>query len=183
MMAKSASKHYLDAMKIRWSHLLIPLVGGALASANASIAFWTTAKPSLLTALSVIAAGVLVRLARGLPFSNVDQFTVEEARAVAKSIKRSVRALRALIFVVFATMAVIVFADPLLGGVTKLLTFFQLISGFSTIWLDPQSIVSGLIGLMLVYVFVRVFAVIGGDVGLVDLQSKYLVTATERKQR
>jgi hypothetical protein len=39
---------------------------------------WDELKAGLLVALSVMAAGVLVRLARGLPFTAVDHYEVDE---------------------------------------------------------------------------------------------------------
>ncbi|MIL09667.1 hypothetical protein BZU93_27795 [Salmonella enterica subsp. enterica] len=161
-------------MKIRWLYLLVPIGGAAVAAAMGSVSFWDTAKPSILTALSVIAAGVLVRLARGLPFTNADQFTVDEARQVASAIQQSVRALRALIAVVFLTMASVIFAAPTVVALKAL----------PIRWLfdNADAGLSGVIGFLLTYVFIRIFAVIQGDLSLVDLQSQFLVQSVERKQ-
>ncbi|RWB72940.1 MAG: hypothetical protein EOQ50_18405 [Mesorhizobium sp.] len=163
-------------MKINWSHLAIPVAGAAAAWELASVAFWEAAKPSLLTAMSVIAAGVLVRLARGLPFNNPDQFALDEVRQIAGAIKRSIRALRALIAVVFLAMGSLVFAK----AINTALLAATYIPVKVAPYVEPG--ISAVVGFLLTYVFVRIFAVIKGDVSLADLQSDLLVKAVERKQ-
>ncbi|MER9026151.1 hypothetical protein NKI01_26990 [Mesorhizobium sp. M0815] len=140
------------------------------------MAFWEAAKPSLLTALSVIAAGVLVRLARGLPFSNPDQFELGEVRLIAAAIKQSIRALRALIGVVFLAMGSLVFAKAIAAALTSA----AFIPPETLLYVEPG--MSAVVGFLLTYVFVRIFSVIKGDVSLVDLQSELLVKSVERKQ-
>ncbi len=163
-------------MTIRWLHLWIPLAGAIVSYTLATVTFWDSAKTSLLTALSVIAAGVLVRLARGLPFNSPHYFELDEIRQVTAAAKQSIRALRALITIVFIAMGAIVFARPLADRVTEL-------SGKETVWLSyVEPSISACVGLLLTYVFVRIFSVISGDVGLLDLQSKFLVRAVQRKQ-
>lgn len=160
-------------MKIKLAHLALPIFAAATAEAFVSVEFWDASKAAILTALSVIGAGVLVRLARGLPFTNADQFQVEEARKIAAAIKMSIRALRVLIIVILGTMVSLV----VIKGV---------VSAIALRWPNAEvttnEIASGIIGLLLGYILVRITAVIQGDVGLVDLQSEYFVKAVERKQ-
>lgn len=160
-------------MTIKLSHLVLPICGAAIAASLVSVDFWDTSKAAILTALSVIGAGVLVRLARGLPFTNAEQFQVEEARRIAAAIKQSIRALRILIIVILGTMVSLVVVKGVMS-VTALR------------WPDAATevsvISSGLIGLLLGYILVRIASVIQGDVGLVDLQSDFFVKAVERKQ-
>lgn len=156
---------------------MIPIAAGGIAAAAIPVAFWDTSKTPLLTALSVIAAGVLVRLARGLPFNNSDQFELHEARRVATAIKKSARTLRALIVVAFIAMGGLVFAKPISDTVVA---FFQIYYPSASTYVEP--VVSGTVALLLTYVFIRVFAVIKGDVALVDLQTDLLVHSVERKQ-
>lgn len=160
-------------MKIKPTHVLIPTLGAAIAISAASVDFWDTSKASILTALSVIGAGVLVRLARGLPFTNIDQFQVEEARKISAAIKQSIRALRVLILVILFTMVSLVLAKGL--AVAACAQWPSASHAF-------QFGISGLIGLLLSYILVRVTAVIQGDVGLVDLQAEFFIRAVERKQ-
>jgi hypothetical protein len=164
-------------MKVRWSHLLLPVVGAAAAAKLASVTFWDGSKAPLLTALSVIAAGVLVRLARGMPFTNPDQFELDEVRQIAAATKKSIRALRALIVIVFLCMGSVVFAKAVAeAGAAYLATHLPDLVPYA----EPA--VSAFVGFLLTYVFVRIFAVIRGDVSLVDLQAQLLVKAVERKQ-
>ncbi|MBX5034241.1 hypothetical protein [Rhizobium lentis] len=155
------------------THALVPVIGSAIAIIAVSVDFWDASKAPILTALSVIGAGVLVRLARGLPFTNVDQFQVDEARRIAAAIKQSIRTLRALIFIIIFTMVSLVLAKGL-------------VLTLAARWPDWANIIgmaaSGAIGLLLSYILIRVTAVIQGDVGLVDLQAEFFVRAVERKQ-
>ncbi|MDE3824688.1 hypothetical protein I7F13_21120 [Sinorhizobium meliloti] len=160
-------------MKIKLSHLLIPALGAATAALTVSVGFWDNSKAAILTALSVIGAGVLVRLARGLPFTNVDQFQLDEARKISAAVKQSIRALRILIFVILIAMASLVLVKGLADAAIAALPP-------DTQFVEP--VASGLIGLLLSYIFVRITAVIQGDVALVDLQSEFFVRAVERKQ-
>lgn len=161
-------------MKIKPSHLLMPALGAATAALTVSVGFWDNSKAAVLTALSVIGAGVLVRLARGLPFTNVDQFQLDEARKISAAVKQSIRALRILIFVILIAMASLV----LVKGLTD--AAIAALQPDITKFVEP--VASGLIGLLLSYIFVRITAVIQGDVALVDLQSEFFVRAVERKQ-
>lgn len=160
-------------MNIKLSHLLVPIVSAITAGAFVSVDFWDASKAAILTALSVMGAGVLVRLARGLPFTNVDQFQLDEARKITKAIKQSVRALRVLIIVI-------------LGAMASLVVLKGLVISIALRWPDAavitNEVASGAIGLFLGYIIIRITAVIQGDVGLVDLQSEYFVKAVERKQ-
>ena len=163
-------------MAIRWIHLLIPVACAGLAWAEVSVAFWESAKPSLMVALSVIAAGVLLRLARGLPFTNPDHFEISEARKIAAAMRSSARALRALIFAVFTTMMALVFAPSIALSLNRFLENHP----------DLQSYIlpatSALIAFLLTYVFVRIATVIQGDIALIDMQSKLLENAVAQKQ-
>lgn len=151
----------------------MPLLSAVIAGAFVSVEFWDTSKAPVLTALSVVGAGVLVRLARGLPFTNADQFQVEEARNIAAAIKQSIRALRMLIIIILITMVALVVVNGVVGAA-------------SMQWPDSATEIntaaSSVIGLLLGYIMIRITAVIQGDVGLVDLQSDFFVKAVERKQ-
>lgn len=160
-------------MKIRISHFVLPLFGAAIAGTFVSVGFWDSSKAAILTALSVIGAGVLVRLARGFPFTNADQFQVDEARNIASAIKQSIRALRVLIIVILSTMVSLVVVK---GAVdTASLRCPDLAN-------EIDALASGSIGFLLAYILIRIMAVIQGDVGLVDLQSDFFIKAVERKQ-
>jgi len=74
-------------MKIKFFHLLLPLLGTIVAANLVSVEFWNTSKPSILTVFSVTGAGVLVMLARGLPFSNADQLQLDEVKWITSAIK------------------------------------------------------------------------------------------------
>lgn len=161
-------------MSIRFSHLAFTIAGGAFFGVIGTFEMWKAAQTPLLTCLSVIAAGVLVRLARGLPFSASSFVDLEEARKIGKAMRQTVRALRALLVVVFVTMGLFAFLLPILTWVK--------VAGAS-LGLEEPTLTAGLsicLGALLSYVTVRVFAVVEGDVGLTDLQAKLLESAVSK---
>lgn len=165
-----------EVMKIHWSHIVLPLSAATVSGWLGSAAVWDGIKAPLLTCLSVIAAGVLVRLARGMPFTNTNGFDLEFARKVASAVKASIRALRTLLIVIFFTMGMITFSTILGTGAALGLIAIGLDGHYS----DP--IISAVIGFVLCYVFVRIFAVVAGDVSLADMQADMVVTAAKKSQ-
>lgn len=160
---------------IRWRILLIPVVAGGISAAAASVDFWDGAKQAFLVSLSVVAAGVLVRLARGLPFTSPDHYEVEEIRELTKAVEQICRSLRALIVVVLMAMVSLALAKPVsvfLEGVPALHSHAA--------WTERA--ISSLLAFLLSYVFVRMFQVVQGDYNLTLLQSKFIVRAVERQQ-
>lgn len=119
-------------------------------------------------------ADVLVRLARGLPFSNPDQFNPVEVVAVTEAIRSLARSLRGLIFVVLGSMVSLVIASPAMA-VVKRAPLLPWVIG----WCDRGA--SALIGLALSYAFVRMVQVIQSDIGLVDRQAQMLTNAVRSK--
>lgn len=160
-------------MKLRLSHLILPIAGACTASAFGTMAFWDSSKAPILMTLSVIAAGVLVRLARGLPITNAENFELDEARRIAAAIKKSIRSLRILMIAIFLCMGAVIFGKT----TTELIT-----EKFPNTTEYVHIIMSGFLGFILTYIFVRILAVINADVGLVDLQTKMFVDSVARKQ-
>jgi ABC-type amino acid transport system permease subunit len=135
---------------------------------------WDELKAGLLVALSVMAAGVLVRLARGLPFTSVDHYEVDEVRQLTRAVDQIMRSLKLLVLVVVIGMITLVIALPL----QKALETHLSING--RFWIGCA--ISGFIGLTLSYVCTRMWQVIRGDQELTSLQSAFVVRAVERKQ-
>lgn len=160
---------------IRWKTLIVPFVAGVLSFLTVSLGFWDSTKQAILVSLSVIAAGSLVRLARGFPFTAPDHYEVSEIRALATAVEQIIRALRALILVVLTTMVVLVFAKPARDWLAGLM----LDSDQSA---TLEHILSGVLGFALAYVFMRMVQVVQGDYDLTILQSGFVVRAVERKQ-
>jgi hypothetical protein len=161
-------------LRLSYSSLLIPVAFGAASGAWVSVSAWGELRSNLLPALSVIAAGVLVRLARGIPFSNPDQFEVQEARRISAAFVQVVRSLRALIYAILVAMlwlAVIPsLAQQLDPAISK--------TAFGR-FLNPT--LSATVGLVVAYAITRMIEVVQGDVSLAILQQSLLVKATERK--
>ncbi len=158
----------------RWTNILVPLVVGVAAGWLVAVPFWDGSKQGLLVGLSVIAAGVLVRLARGLPFTTADQYEVEEIRKLTRAVAQIIRSLRILITAVLAGMLGLVLVKPILDSVQSV----QLLSKYS---MYVEKTLSGALAFILTYVVLRMLQVVKGDQDLTELQSYFVVRAVERK--
>jgi ABC-type amino acid transport system permease subunit len=159
---------------IRWRNIIIPIIVGIVAACLVDVTSWDELKAGLLVALSVMAAGVLVRLARGLPFTSVDHYELDEVRQLTRAVDQIMRSLRLLVLVVLTGMVALAIALPLHKALGAHL------SAKGNLWLGCA--ISGFIGLTLAYVCSRMWQVIRGDQELTSLQSRFVVRAVERKQ-
>ena len=155
-----------------FQRLILPTLAGIAAWFAVPLSFWDSARAGLLTALSVLAAAVLVRLARGLPFTNADHFEVEEIRQVTGSMKQIMSSLFALIIVILVSMFLMVFSQKVAD-----ITYAIMPTGP----IPTEKTLSAFISFILGYVVARIIAVVRSDVGLVELQSKFLIRAVEQK--
>lgn len=161
-------------MKIGSTRLtLLPIVVPSLmAMAAATLVdqeLWRDMQTGLLVVLSVISAAVLVRLARGLPFSNPDHFKLDELNRIAAAIHSNAQALRVLIFACWIAMGAIVgFAW----------SHFPYVPG----WTEVGEIVcSGLIGGLIGFVLARAMQVVESDISMIALQAQIMANVISRK--
>lgn len=161
-------------MGTRLKNLTLPAIAAFAAWFAVPLDFWHEARPSLLTAFSVIAAAVMVRLARGLPFTNADHFEVDEIRQVTAAIKQIMRSLQALIGFILGTMIAVTFVDR----VKALFDEY----GLPQTRFVAEHALSASLGFCLVFVLIRIIQVVRGDYSLVELQSKFMIRAVERKE-
>lgn len=160
-------------MKLTVAPIVIPPVIGILAAATVTVATWDAWRASLLPALSIIAAGVLVRLARGLPFTNPDHFRLDQFRNVSLRLKKIARSLRLLAYVAIGTMFALIIAPNLLALADR-----HLIPEAVSV---VERTVSFLLATGIAYSVVRIVQVIEGDVSLLKLQSEILEAVIARK--
>lgn len=153
--------------------LLVVAVAAVVSAFLLKKAFWDANRAALLVMLSVTAAGTLVRLARGLPFTTPDHYELQEIRALTKAVKEIMAKLRLLILVIGATMAFLILVYPFVGWVSRV-----------TEWNQPtlEAIASAILGAMHAYVFCRMYQVVCGDEDLTTVQSDFVERAVERKQ-
>jgi hypothetical protein len=163
-------------MRLTRLPVFVTFAAAGLSAALVGVGTWDKARAGLLTALSVIAAAALVRLARGLPFTNPDHFEPDEVEKVAAAVKQLARSLRVFLGVTLATMALLVLAQPLAHVVGRL-------------WLTATAqdvllrVLSGLVGGFLGYVVVRLWQIVGSDLSLLDKQAEFTIRAVHRKAR
>lgn len=154
--------------------LLIWVISAAAASAVLlNHSFWNDNRPALLVVLSVIAAGTLVRLARGLPFTTPDHYELKEIRELTAAVRDIMSKLRMLLVMIIGTMLLLVLAFPLASFVGRhLQTDGYLLTIFA----------SAALGAMHAYVFGRMYQVVCSDEDLTRVQSRFIERAVERKQ-
>lgn len=157
----------------RISLLVIVLLAAVMCALLLKKSFWDANRAALLVMLSVVAAGTLVRLARGLPFTTPDHYELSEIRALTKAIKEIMAKLRALIVVIGIAMALLVVVYPLAAWISRL-------TGWNPEGLEK--IASALLGGLNVYVFARMYQVVCGDEDLTSVQSGFIERAVERRQ-
>jgi hypothetical protein len=154
---------------------LLAIVGAATVASGLLLkeGFWDKNRAALLVALSVIAAGTLVRLARGLPFNSADLYELSEIQELTEAVSAIMRKLRLLLVIIVSTMLLLVLAFPIVA-------FLAAYGGVQPPYLEIAA--SAILGAMHAYVFTRMYQVILGDEDLTRLQSKFVIRAVERKQ-
>lgn len=163
-------------MRLTLQPIVVPSVAAAISAALVGAGTWDDAKTGLLASLSVIAAAALVRLARGLPFTNPDHFNADEVEQITRAVQQLARSLRAFLGVVLVAMVLLVLVKPLSGLIAR----FWLTNAAEDVF---QRALSGLIGAVLAYVMVRIWQIVGSDLSLLDKQAQFMVRAVHRKAR
>lgn len=158
----------------KWTLLAIVVAAGVISGTLFYEPFWKDNRAGLLVALSVVAAGTLVRLARGLPFTTPDHYELGEIRDLTAAVAQIMRKLRVLLVVIIATMLSLVLAFPIvdiLDSNTAIPRCYLILA------------CSSILGAMHAYVFVRMYQVVLGDEDLTKRQSQYIERAVARRQR
>jgi hypothetical protein len=155
--------------------VLLPLVAGLACAIFVSASSWDAQAAKLLTALSVMGAAVLVRLARGLSMPSAEAMENDEARRLAAAIRTMIRRLRLLILVILGTMVLLV---GLPGAASAIAAIGE--PGWATF---VQRAASGVIGFAIAYVLVRMIQVVNSDVDLADIQADVFIKSLARKDQ
>lgn len=152
------------------------LAASAITFAWVGVPAWDNAKTGLLTALSVIAAATLVRLARGFPFSNPDHFEPDEVEKVVEAVKKTARALRALLGITLGVMVALVLAQPISLAIADAPLPLIMVDLF-------HRCLSAALGAGCAFILARMWQVVGSDLSLLDRQGMFTIRAVRRKQR
>ena len=153
---------------------LVLVLAGAIASAEfVGVHQWAKAATGLFVLLSVVAAALLVRLARPSPFSNPDVFTDENLQPFFAALEQVARRLTVIL------VAVLIAVVLLIGSLVM--------ADLNSI-ADPRfsafvRVGSGLLGLDLSFILVRIVSLVQGDFGFIGLQKRIVVEARHRKAR
>lgn len=158
---------------ITWPPVIGSVAAAAVCAAAVSIYGWEDARTWLLPALSIVAAAVLVRLARGVPFTNPDHIREEDVEAVTAAFISLSTSLRSLFFVVLGTMVVVGAASPLA----------RLMAELVPVDLDlGNRLGSALVGLCVAYSFVRMLQIAQSDVSITKLQARVIRDSVARRR-
>jgi hypothetical protein len=153
----------------------IPLIAAGIAAWLVPVTFWSGIRATLLPALSIIAAAVLVRLARGIPFANPDHFTLDEFRAASLRLESNARKLRALIFVCLGAIVLLV----IVPAGSSYVHAHSVLPGWALSAADKA--LAALLAWSVTYSLCRTVEVVHSDVALLKLQAKVIETAIARK--
>jgi hypothetical protein len=132
-------------------------------------------RTAVIPAISLIAAAVLVRLARGLPFTNADHFTLVQFRDVSQKLQRNARYLRMLIWICIAAVVAVTIAAPLYRELPAALPGYGWAADLT------ERGLSAVTGFLVSYAFVRIFEVVQSDVALLKLQANILEAVIAQK--
>lgn len=160
-------------MKLKLAPALFPAIAAVFAAASVRISTWDTLKTSLITALSVVAAAALVRLARGMPFTAASHYEPDEIDKITKAVMQLARSLRAFLAITVISMVTLIAISPLTE-------FAARVPNTAFVWLGGRCL-SAAIGGLLAYVAVRLFQIVGSDISLLSEQSKFIVRAVHRE--
>lgn len=162
-------------MKAPAPALLFSVPVSIFAAWAVSVATWEELRPALLPALAIVAAAVLVRLARGLPFTNADHFTLVEFRETASRLTEIALKLRTMMWVCLAAIVQLICYPSLLSFLESVPSLLPV--GLSFI----ERGMSALLALTTTYAFVRIIEIIQIDVALLKLQARVLEKAIASK--
>ncbi len=166
----------LPQMRLTWLPIAAVCIAAAVTYLWVDASVWNDAKTGLLAALSVIAAATLVRLARGMPFTNPDQFEAEEVEKVVAAVKQLSRSLRALLGVTLLAMVLLVVVPALTDSLARLRP--------TPPWLPfVKAVLSASVGATLAFAMARLWQIVGSDLSLLDRQGSILIRAVHRKER
>lgn len=118
----------------------------------------------------------MVRLARGLPFTNPDHMDETEVLEITAAVGQLARSLRAFLGIALGAMVLLVIAQPL-AHVTERLWLV------STAQLALKQAISATVGGLLAFVLTRIWQIVGSDLSLLQKQSEVMVRAVQRKAR
>ncbi|MFT4251005.1 MAG: hypothetical protein QM608_00785 [Caulobacter sp.] len=153
-----------------------PVVASVISAAACGLAVdvygWEIARLWLIPALSIIAAAVLVRLARGLPITNPDHVQEDDVDEVAATFTSLARSLRTLFWVALITMVAVGLAAPLAELLARLIPVR---------WDYGNRAGSALVGLLVSFTFSRMLQIAQSDVTIADLQVRLLREAVARR--
>ena len=155
-----------------------PLCGGLLAAFLTPLAFWFDMKEGLIAYLGFLAASVIQVMVVTANFLQSDKLNPSEARQLSSALSRQqdfwvgllVSSVVALIFVI-------------VGSALKSYVGPQKISFGPTLEydVDLSKVVVFFIAFTVIFVFYRMFALIGGVLSLHRLRSRLVIDAAERE--
>lgn len=154
----------------------LPIVASLLAAGACALVVdvyaWEAARVWVIPALSIIAAAVLVRLARGVPVTNADHLTSDDVDDVVGAFTRLSRSLRSLLAVVLGAVVASGLASPVAAFIATYVATSSDLGNRSG---------SAVVGLVVGYSFARIFQIAQSDVSIADLQARLLKKAVARK--
>lgn len=158
----------------KWLQVAVPLGLAVVSYLFMDPHNWADVRQGIMLALSVLSAAIFVRLARGMPITNVDFFEVQEIRNLSTSVMMVMRRMIVLVALSFMSIILLVFVGVMFNFIAS-----------SSIPDDAKEIAVRLISSFLTFIvsftLIRAVSVVRGDYDLVVLQSSLMTRAVERK--
>lgn len=166
---------------MRWAlpllQIILIIAVGAVGALKITATHWGDWRQGLITALSLLCASVLIRLARGIPITDVDWYEDEaELEAFTAAYTYGMRQMLWVLGIALAAVLSLVFIDQLHAIAIK-------IQGLIPFSVYPERVVNALLASAIFYAFMRMAFVVRNDLSLANIQSKMLGHAFKAKKK
>ena len=135
--------------------------------------FWEGIRSEAIIVLGVMAGAVLFRLGRGLPPLEINYLGTEEAKAITLGLEEASKRLAYMVLTITIAIA----------ALTVLLVLFDLVGRAHTAKSRPAicRLLSAIVAIIILFVLIRGFALIKGDLSLIRLQGRLAREAVTRR--
>ena len=146
--------------------IILVFIGAFISGGIIGAEHWHQVSSEVAISLSIICTAVLIRLARAMPITDIEYLKIQEAEKLANAFLEVSKRLRVAFWVSFITLLLVAFNG----------TIFQTLNKLEAIWVeDISKIISALIGIAMVFTYIKVFDLVNGDVDLIKLQKKIML--------
>ncbi|WP_420725640.1 hypothetical protein [Hwanghaeella sp. LZ110] len=160
----------------KYVQLGVPIILALLASQIVEARHWDEFRTGTIVALSVIAGAVFVRLARGMPITNMEYFEINEIEELSYAVKDVMRRMIQLLYFCLIGIFLTTFISLILKAIAKIPFIDQTQAEY------VNSIVTGCVVVFIAFTFMRAIVLVRGDYDLVELQAELMTRFVKKKR-